>query len=193
MGDEQKLSLTGTKPNSIRPKYPNACQVTKACDRSTNRQAYNLGMNLLDKLVLALRSAVNDVVSEDVVPVTKEEQVHHAIDKAQARLDTLRDDLARAEKRGQDELAARLKQEIADLQKTLDKTRKRLNKIKGREVAASAIEQTHETKKAQRKDDAETKQVLDAREEVVAKREDVNATRDELDNTRIADVLKKKE
>ena len=150
-------------------------------------------MNLFDKLLLALRSAVNDVVSEDVVPVTKEEQVHRAIDKAQARLDTLRDDLTRAEKRGQDELAARLKQEIADLQKTLDKTRKRLNQIKGREVATSSIEQTHETQKAQRKNDAETKQVLDEREDEVAKREDVIATRDELDNTRIADVLKKKE
>ncbi len=150
-------------------------------------------MNLFDKLLLALRSAVNDVVSEDVVPVTKEEQVHRAIDKAQARLDTLRDDLTRAEKRWQDELAARLKQEIADLQKTLDKTRKRLNQIKGREVATSSIEQTHETKKAQRKNDAETKQVLDEREDEVAKREDVIATRDELDNTRIADVLKKKE
>ncbi len=149
-------------------------------------------MNLFDKMLLALRSAVSDVVSEDIVPVTKEEQVHRAIDKAQARLDTLRDDQTRAEKRGQDDLAERLKKEITDLQKTLDETRKRLNQIKGREAATSSIEQTHETKKAQRKDDSETKQVLNERDEEVANREDIITTRDELDNTRIADVLKKK-
>ena len=157
---------------------------------------YNHSMNLLDKLVLALRSAVNDavgdVVSEDVSPATKEERALRAMDKAQARLDTLRDDLARAEKRGQDELAARFKQEIADLQATLDKTRKRLHQVTGREVKASSAEQTQDVKKAQRKEGDVVEQVTSEREENVAKREDQIAARDELDNTRIADALKKK-
>ena len=84
-----------------------------------------------------------------------------------------------------------MKTEIADLQKTLDKTRKRLNQVQGRESKAATVEQVQDTKKAQRKADDEVKQVIGEREEAVAKREDAAAARDELDNTRIADVLKK--
>jgi hypothetical protein len=150
-------------------------------------------MNLFDKLLLALRSAVNDVVSEDVAPVTKEEQVLRAIDKAQARLDTLRDDLARAEKREQDELAEQLRKEIADLQATLDKTRKRLNQVKGRE-AAPTPETVRDAKEPQR-EEIEPAQQADDRQEAVVKREDQaavpEAPRDELDSTRIADALSK--
>ena len=80
----------------------------------------------------------------------------------------------------------------ADLQATLDKTRKRLNQVQGRETKAASIEQTQDVKKAARKADDEVKQVIDEREEAVAKREDQVAARDELDNTRIADVLKKR-
>jgi len=151
-------------------------------------------MNLLDKLVLALRSAVNDVVGEDVAPVTKEEQVLRTIDKAQARLDALRDDLARAEKRGQDELAEQLRKEIDGLQKTLDKTRKRLNQVQGREAAVTSVEAVQQTKRAQRKEVAPAQQALDKREEEIAQREDQAAARDEvdLDSGRIADILSKK-
>jgi phage shock protein A len=150
-------------------------------------------MNLLDKLLLALRSTVNDVVSEDVAPAPKEEQVLREIDRAQARLDTLRDDLARAEKRGQEELAERLKKEIADLQKTLDKTRKRLNQVKGREATSTPAEGVDETKTAQAKDVEPAQKALDKHEGIVTKHEDQAAAPapDELDSTRIADALNK--
>ena len=151
-------------------------------------------MNLLDKLVLALRSAVNDavgdVVSEDVSPATKEEHALRAMDKAQARLDIMREDLERAEKRGQDDLAARLKPEITDLQATLDKTRKRLQRVIVREAKAASLEQTQVIKKQTRKEGDAVEQLIGEREEVIAKHEDKIAARDELDHTRIADALK---
>jgi vacuolar-type H+-ATPase subunit I/STV1 len=151
-------------------------------------------MNLLDKLVLALRSAVNDAVGDDVAPVTKEEQVLRAIDKAEARLDALRDDLARAEKRGQDELAEQLRKEIDSLQKMLDKTRKRLNQIQGREPTSKTAEGAQEMKPALQKavEPAQVQQKSDERQEAIAKPDDQAVAGDALDGTRIADMLSQK-
>ena len=60
-------------------------------------------MNLFDKLVLALKSAVggavDDIVSETPPAADKREDTLRLIEKAQARIDLLRADAERAEKR----------------------------------------------------------------------------------------------
>jgi hypothetical protein len=155
-------------------------------------------MNLLDKLKLALRAAVEDIVSEEPKAhaakpgaAPSNEDTLRLIERAEAKLDILRADQARARKAGQTELATRLDQEIAGLQKTLDKTRQRIGKVNAREQQADAIERVQETRKEQRKATERADEALAAREERTAQREDKAAARDDLDNTRIADALKK--
>ncbi len=59
----------------------------------------NSRMNLLDKLVHALKSAVNDVVSTESAPADKQDATLRLIEKAEAKLDILKADIARAEKK----------------------------------------------------------------------------------------------
>jgi chromosome segregation ATPase len=150
-------------------------------------------MNLFDKLIHALKSAVNDVVSEDVrtTPANKSDATLQLIEKAEAKIDILKADLARAEKAGQADLAGRLKSEIEALQGTLNKTRQRIGKLERREAAVESMERAQKTRREQRKVDREASDGLKQQEEAAAQREDVAAARDELDNTRIADALKR--
>ena len=94
-------------------------------------------MKLIDKLVLALKSAVGgaasstastvgDVVRETIPAAGKREDTLRLLEKAQARIDLLRADADRAGKRGDTALADRLKLEATQLQQTVDKTRKRI-------------------------------------------------------------------
>jgi hypothetical protein len=156
-------------------------------------------MNLLDKLKLALKAAVDDIVSEEPkakarrtdAPPSNDETLQ-LIERAEAKLDILRGDQERAQKAGQAELAERLKKEIAGLEQTLNKTRQRLGKAAASEQAVESVERAQETRKAQRKAVEQADQALAEREEQTAQREDKAAARDVLDSTRIADALKKK-
>lgn len=151
-------------------------------------------MKLLDKLVLALKSAVGgavaDVVGEDMPPADKAEATRRLIDRAQARIDTLKADAVRARKRGDGELAKRLDAEVVALQKTIHKTQQRLGQLEGREAAVNAVESSQEARRDHRKDTRATNDDIAAREETAAKREDKAAARDEIDSTRITDILK---
>ena len=151
-------------------------------------------MKLLDKLVLALKSAVGgavaDVVGEDLPAADKVEATRRLIDRAQARIDTLKADAERARKRGDADLAQRLDKDVAELQKTIHKTQQRLGQLEGREAAAPEIESGQSTRRDQRKDAEGVNDGLAAREEAAAKREDKAAARDEIDSTRITDILK---
>ena len=151
-------------------------------------------MKLLDKLVLALKSAVGgavaDVVGEDLPAADKVEATRRLIDRAQARIDTLKADAERARKRGDADLAQRLDKDVAELQKTIHKTQQRLGQLEGREAAAPEIESGQSTRRDQRKDAEGVNDGLAARDEGAAKREDKTAVRDEIDSTRITDILK---
>lgn len=151
-------------------------------------------MKLIDKLVLALKSAVgdavSDVVGEDTPAADKAEATRRLIDRAQARIDALKADAERARKRGDDALVRRLDQDVADLQKTIHKTRQRLGQLEGREAAANAIESGQSARRDQRKDAAAVNDDLAEREEAAARRADAAAARDEIDATRISDILK---
>ncbi len=152
-------------------------------------------MKLLDKLVLALKSAVggavDDIVGEDLPSADKAEATRRLIERAQARIDALKADAERANKRGDADLYKRLEKEIGDLQKTIDKTQARLSQLEGREASVTTVEKVPEVKREQRGAQAETDAALREREEAAAKREDNAAARDEIDNTRIADALKR--
>jgi hypothetical protein len=150
-------------------------------------------MKLLDKLVLALKSAVNDVVGEDVALRGKDggdENTLRLIEKAQTRIDILRKDAERADKRGDAELAAKIRKEAAGLQKTVDKTRQRLGQVARRESAVTAVEDTQSARGETRKEQKQIQEALEARDEAAAKREDNAAARDAVDRSRISDLLK---
>ncbi len=151
-------------------------------------------MKLLDKLVLALKSAVGgavaDVAGEDLPAADKAEATRRLIDRAQARIDAIKADAERARKRGDDELAQRLDKDVAELQKTIHKTQQRLGQLEGREAAVEVVESGQSTRRDQRKDTAVVNDDLAAREDAAAKREDAAAARDAIDSTRITDILK---
>jgi hypothetical protein len=110
------------------------------------------------------------------------------LDTAEAKLDILRDDLARAEKKGNDELAGTLKTEIAGLEKLIAKARGKAQQASANtpaqpaEAAATtpAIEPAKaETPGAIEKPIAETPRETEKPADVV------------IDETRVADQLKK--
>jgi hypothetical protein len=153
-------------------------------------------MKLLDKLLLALKSAVGgaveDIVSEATPAADKRDETLRLIEKAQARIDMLRADAERANKRGDAALADRLTKEAGALQQTVDKTRRRIGALKGNEAAVTAIEKAQEEKRAQRDEQRAIEHALVEDEENAAQRADNATARDEVqtDSARIADLLR---
>lgn len=85
-------------------------------------------MNLFDRVKLLIRSTVSGALGgslPDLTDIASNERSDKLLDKAQARVEMLQQDLARAEQRGDAALADRLRREINDLQKTLDKARRK--------------------------------------------------------------------
>ncbi len=85
-------------------------------------------MNLFDRVKLLIRSTLSSALRDplpDLPDSGPNERSEKLLDKAQAYVEILQQDLARAEKRGDRELADRLRREISNLQKTLDKARKK--------------------------------------------------------------------
>lgn len=153
-------------------------------------------MKLLDKLVLALKSAlggaVDDIVSEAPPAADKRDDTLRLLEKAQARIDLLRSDADRAKKRGDAALADRLTKEAGALQQTVDKTRRRISALKGNEAAVTAIEKAQVEKRAQRDEQKTIEHALAEDEDKAARRADDAAARDEVqaDSARIADLLR---
>jgi uncharacterized membrane protein len=84
-------------------------------------------MNLLDRVRLLVRSTIGGIGSNfPDIAFTPDENGLKLLDKAQARIEMLQADIARAEKRGDEALAARLKREVDDLQHTVNRARKKL-------------------------------------------------------------------
>lgn len=77
-------------------------------------------MDLFDRVKLLVRSTLSGGLPEISLSQGDPQKM---LDKAEAKLEILRDDLTRAEKKGNDELAGKLKTEIAELEKLIAKAR----------------------------------------------------------------------
>lgn len=89
-------------------------------------------MNLFDRVKLLIRSTVSGALGGslfNLTDVASNERSDKLLDKAQARIEMLQQDLARAEQRGDTALADRLRREINDLQKALDKARRAAGRL----------------------------------------------------------------
>jgi phage shock protein A len=86
----------------------------------------------------------------------------------------------------------KLRIEIGDLQTQLAEAQRRLQSLGEREANAGGMEALQQTRREQRPDTAQVQDELKAREEQTAQREDHIAAREELDQTRIADLLNKR-
>ena len=95
--------------------------------------------------------------------------------------------------RGYASSSEKLRIEIGDLQAQLGDARRRLNQVGERESNADGMEDLQRIQREQRKQAAQVNEELKAREEQTAQREDHIAAREELDQTRIADLLKKRD
>jgi hypothetical protein len=113
-------------------------------------------MNLFDRVRLLVRSTLNSALRGNLPEVAISEHDEKLMDKAQAQIEILQQDAARAEKRGDAELANRLKREITELQALLDKARRR------------AIQAQPQKPEAQEAAGAPTQQGQPARAEVLS-------------------------
>lgn len=77
-------------------------------------------MKFLDHVKLLLRATVGGALGSVPITRTRGGRSDRLRDEAQAQLEVLRKDLAEAERRSDEVLARRLRQEIAELQRLLD-------------------------------------------------------------------------
>lgn len=139
-------------------------------------------MNLLDRMRLLLRATIGGNFPD--IAFTPDEDGLKLLDKAQARIEILQSDIARAEKRGDDELAARLKREVDELQKTVNRARQKL----GQPVTSSSSAQ------AQSADSALASQPVVKVEQAstVDSTQAGDNSRDQpMDDSRVADQIRK--
>jgi len=137
-------------------------------------------MKLFDRMKLLVRSTLGSLVHgspADWLEAAPIQRGHRSLDKARAHLEILQQDLAGAERRGDKELADRLRREIGELQRLLDKAQARRQAV---QVAgpspgpSSAAQEGAETREAMTKSDAPGR-----------------APNETLDDTRIADQIRK--
>lgn len=85
-------------------------------------------MKFLDRVKLLVRATVGGALGGGPITRPRGGRSDRLRDEAQAQLEALRTSLAGAEKRGDEALARRLRQEIAELQRLLDglETRRRV-------------------------------------------------------------------
>ncbi len=139
-------------------------------------------MDLFERVKLLVRSTLSGGLPEFSSSSGDPQKM---LDTAEAKLEILRDDLARAEKKGNDELAGTLKTEIADLEKRIAKARSR-TKTATTTPATPPVASTSasepakvETAKAAEQPASESQQETTRPADVV------------IDETRVADQLKK--
>ncbi len=136
----------------------------------------------VDALEAEVDAAVRD--HQDEVARTKLTQVNQAQNKLQQLSDGWKAYAASSEK---------LRIEIQDLHTQLADAQHRLQHLNEREGNAGGMETLQQTRREQRSETAQVQDELKAREEQTAQREDNIAAREELDQTRIADLLKKRD
>jgi phage shock protein A len=145
-------------------------------------QAWRDGLARVNALEVEVDAAVR--AGQDEVARAKLAQLNQAQIKAQQFSDSWHTYAAASEK---------LRIEIQDLHAQLDEARRRLQQVGEREGSAGGQEDLQHVQREQRKDAAQVGDELKAREEQVARREDDVAAREELDQSRIADLLKKRD
>jgi hypothetical protein len=142
-------------------------------------------MDLFDRVKLLVRSTLSGGLPDISFSQGDPQKM---LDTAEAKLDILRDDLARAEKKGNDELAAKLRMEIAGLEKMIVKARGKAQPAQSTPAAQptatpavqpAKVESSIDAAKDAAKPAAETPQQSPAPADVV------------IDETRVADQLKK--
>jgi hypothetical protein len=138
-------------------------------------------MDLFERVKLLVRSTLSGGLPEFSSSGGDPQKM---LDKAESKLEILRDDLARAEKKGNDELAGKLKTEIADLEKLIAKAR---GKAQGK---AAPAHQPAATAPAAQPAQAEAVKMIEKpapeTPQETAKPADVV-----IDESRVADQLKK--
>ncbi len=87
----------------------------------------------------------------------------------------------------------KLRIEIQDLQAQLGEARRRLQQVDEREDNASGMQGLQQARREQRKESEQVKEELKTREEQTARHEDNVKAREELDQTRISDLLRKRD
>lgn len=145
-------------------------------------QAWRDGLARATALEAEVDAAVR--AGQDDTARVKLAQLNPAQVKAQQLSDSWRAYAATSEK---------LRIEIQDLQAQLGEARRRLEHVGERESNAGGLEDLQRTRREQRKETAQVRDELETREEQTARREDDAAAHEELDQTRIADLLKKRD
>ena len=172
-------------------------------------------------LLKTAQQRVNKLNEQLAQAVAREKRAEQAWREASVQASTLEDEVNAAVRAGQDEVARaklaqlnqaqikvqqlndnwrgyassseKLRIEIQDLQAQLGEARRRLNQVGERENNAAGMEDLQRTRREQRAETAQAHEELKSREEQAAQREDHIAAREELDQTRIADLLKKRD
>jgi hypothetical protein len=139
-------------------------------------------MDLFERVKLLVRSTLSGGLPEFSSGGGDPQKM---LDKAEAKLEFLRDDLARAEKKGNDELAGKLKTEIADLEKLIAKARGKAQTASAKPAAQPAASTPAPEPAKAETPKADEKPVVEAPQET-AKPADVV-----IDESRVADQLKK--
>ncbi len=145
-------------------------------------------MDLFERVKLLVRSTLSGGLPE--LSSSSKGDPQKMLDTAEAKLEILRDDLARAEKKGNDELAGKLKGEIADLEKLIAKARSKAQAANAAQTKAAPAAQTVEPKQAAAPANVEPPKEVAAppaeKPQEAAKPADVV-----IDESRVADQLKK--
>lgn len=160
-------------------------------------------MNLFDRLRLLIHSTVNGALRgnlPEMPDANSSERSDKLIDKAQARVEMLQGDLARAEKRGDAELANRLKRDINELQTSLDKARRKADQASGAPATSQAATtprlQTSSQPEPQEASTTTQQTTEQTTQQSAGKQQEVNGAPgvqadEELDGSRVADQIRK--
>ena len=172
------------------------------------------------QLLKTAQQRVNQLNEQLAQAVAREKRAEQEWSLARARVDALEAEVDAAVRNHQDDLARtklaevnqaqnklqqlstqwkayatsseKLRIEIGDLQTQLAEAQRRLQNVGEREANAGGMEALQQVRREQRPDTARVQDELKAREEQTAQREEHIAAREELDQTRIADLLNKR-
>ena len=173
------------------------------------------------QLLKTAQQRVNKLNEQLAQAVAREKRAEQDWREARARVDALEADVDAAVRNHQDDVARakltqvnqaqnklrqlsdswkayaasseKLRIEIQDLHTQLADAQRRLQQVNEREGNAGGMENLQQTRREQRKETAQVQDEMKAREEQTARREDNIAAREELDQTRVADLLKKRD
>lgn len=129
-------------------------------------------MKFLDRVTLLIRSTVGGASRRGPSQASSNRRRDRLLEEAQAQLESLREDLAEAERRGDRALADRLRDEIAELRRLLDEVEARQRRAQPQPRSSPAPQPSPTPSAAQAE-------------------EGTAAPDAQLDETRIADQLRK--